>query len=72
MVENCAAYEVTIEKNDFVGLMEIKEDKLVLLTDDTAAKICAAIKENIPKTPRTQLSQDEIAGQCNLQVPDKF
>ncbi len=58
MVENCAPYEVTIERNDLVGLMEIKEDELILLTDDTAAKICAAIKENIPKTPRIQLSQD--------------
>jgi hypothetical protein len=61
-----------IEENDLMGLVEIEEDKLIRLTDDTAAEICTAIKENIPKYPRTSLSWDRIARQCNLQVPDEF
>jgi hypothetical protein len=72
MIKNCAPYKVTIERNDLLGLVEIKEDKLIPLTDNTAAKICAAIKDNIPKTPRAKLSRDEIARHCNLQVPGQF
>ncbi len=72
MIKNCAPYEVTIKRNNLLGLVEIKEDKLIPLTDDTAAEICAVIKDNIPKTPRIKLTRDEIAWCCNLQVPDKF
>ncbi len=52
MIKNCAPYEVTIERNNLLGLVEIEEDELIPLTDDTTAKICAAIKDNIPKTTR--------------------
>jgi hypothetical protein len=72
MIKNCAPYEVTIERNDLMGLVEIKEDELIPLTDNTAAKICATIKENIPKTSRARLSQYEIARCCNLQVRHEF
>jgi hypothetical protein len=60
MVENCAPCKVIIDRNDLMGLVEIKEDDLIPLTDDTAAKICASIEENIPKYPRTNLSRDEM------------
>jgi len=56
MVENCAPYEVTIERSNLMGLLEIEEDELIPLTDDTAAEICAAIKENILKFQKTSLS----------------
>jgi hypothetical protein len=69
MVENCSLYKVMIESNDLMGLMEIKEDELIPLTDDTATEICASIRENIPKS---NLSRDEIVRRCNLQVPDEF
>jgi hypothetical protein len=72
MIKNCAPYKVMIERNRLLGLVEIKEDELIPLTDDTAAEICAAIKDNILKTNRARLSRDEIALRCNLQVPDKF
>jgi hypothetical protein len=72
MIKNCAPYKVTIERNDLLGLVEIKDDKLIMLTDNTAAKICASIKDNIPKTPRAKLSRDKIERRCNLQVPDEF
>jgi hypothetical protein len=62
VIENCAPNEVTIERNDIMGIIEIEED-------ETAADICASIKSNISSTPWTNLTQDDIAKRCNLQVP---
>jgi len=53
VIENCAPYEVTIERNDIMGIIEIEEDKLYPLTDEAAAGICAIIRDNIPDTPKT-------------------
>jgi hypothetical protein len=61
VIENCTPYEVTIERNDIMGLVEIKEDELYPLTEDTTAEICASIKSKIPDTHRANLSRDEIA-----------
>jgi hypothetical protein len=56
VIENCAPYDVTIERNDIMGIIEMEEDKLYPLTDEAAAGICAIIKSNIPDTPRIQLT----------------
>jgi hypothetical protein len=66
IIENCAPYEVTIERNDIMGIVEIEDDELYPLTDNTAAKICASIKSNTPNTPWDKLTRDEIARHCNL------
>jgi hypothetical protein len=52
IIENCAPYEVTIERNNIMGIIKMEEDKLYPLKDETAARICAIIKSNIPNTPR--------------------
>jgi hypothetical protein len=72
VIENCAPYEVTFERNDIMGIIEIEEDKLYPLTDETAAGICAILKNNIPDTPRPGLTKEDIARRCHLQVPDEF
>ncbi len=74
IIENWAPYEVTIERNDIVGLVEMewKEDELFPLMDDTTAAICASIKSKIPDITRTKFSRDEIARRCNLQVPEEY
>jgi hypothetical protein len=72
VIENCAPYEVTIERNEVMDIIKMEEDKMYPLTDETTADICASIKSNIPSTPRTQLTRDNIARHCNLQVPEEF
>ncbi len=72
VIKNCAPYEVTIERNDILGIIEMEEDKLYPLTDEAAAGICAIIKSNIPDTPRPRLTKEDIARQCHLQVPYEF
>jgi hypothetical protein len=61
IIENFAPYKVTIERNDIMGIIEIEEDEMYLLTDEAAADICASIKSNIPSTPLRQLTRDDIA-----------
>ncbi len=34
IVENCAPYDVTLERDDILGVMETETDELVPLTDD--------------------------------------
>jgi hypothetical protein len=34
VVKNCAPYDVTLERDDILGVMEMEEDELVPLTDD--------------------------------------
>ncbi len=72
IIENCAPYEVTIERNDIIGSIKMEEDKIYPLMDEAPAGICAIIKRNISSTPRIQLTREDIARHCNLQVPDKF
>jgi hypothetical protein len=72
VIENCAPYEVTIERNDIMGIIEIEEDEMYPLTDEAASNMCTSIKSNIPSTTQTQLTQDDIARRCNLQVPEEF
>ncbi len=72
VIENCAPYEETIERNDVMGITEMEEDEMYPLTDKTMADICASIKSNIPSTPWTQLTRDDIARCCNLQVLEEF
>jgi len=61
IIPNCNPYEVTIERNNIMGIVEMEDNELYPLTDDTAAEICASIKSNIPNTPRAKLTIDEIA-----------
>jgi hypothetical protein len=56
IIETCAPYEVTIERNDIMVIIEMEEEEMYPLTDETTADICASIKSNIPSTPRTQLA----------------
>jgi hypothetical protein len=49
MIENYAPYDITIEMNDLMGLIEMEEDKLILLTDDVISLSVPAFTQNYPK-----------------------
>jgi hypothetical protein len=55
-----------------MGLVEIEENELIPLTDTTVSSICTAIVEKLPKIQKATITREEIASQCNLQVPDEF
>jgi hypothetical protein len=72
IVENCAPYNVTLERDDILGVMETKEDELVPLTDDFISSVCHDIHNCFPKVKRKRLSREEIRRRCHLQVPEEF
>ena len=72
VIENCAPYEVTIERNDIMGIIEMEEDELYPLTDEAAAGICAVIKDQLSNSPTKRLTKEEIAKRCHLQVPEQY
>jgi hypothetical protein len=53
IVENCAPYDVTLERDDIIGVMETK-------TDDFISSVCQDIHNRFPKVKRKRLSRDEI------------
>jgi hypothetical protein len=49
VVENCAPYDVTLEKDDILGVMETEQNELVPLTDDFISSVCQDIHNLFPK-----------------------
>jgi hypothetical protein len=71
-VENCAPYDMTLERDDILGEMETEQDELVPLTDDFISSICQDTHNFLPKVKRKRLSREEIRRRCHLQVPEEF
>ncbi len=59
-VENCAPYDVTLERDDILGVMETEEDELVPLMDDFISSVCQDNHNRFPKVKRKRLSREEI------------
>ncbi len=60
VLENCAPYDVTLERHDILGIMEIKEEELVPLKDNFIPSVCQDIHNCFPKVKRKRLSRDKI------------
>ncbi len=72
VVENCALYDITLERDNILGIMETEEDKLVPLTDDLISSMCQDNHNHFPKVKRKRLSREEIKQRCHSQVPEEF
>jgi hypothetical protein len=72
ILENCAPYDVTLECDDILRIMEIEEEELIPLLDDFILSVCQDIHSRFPKVKRKRLSRDDIQQRSHLQVPDEF
>jgi hypothetical protein len=72
VIENCAPYDVTLERDDILGIMEIEEEELVPLTDDFISSVCQDIHDRFPKVKKKRFSRQDIQKRCNLQVPEEY
>jgi hypothetical protein len=52
--ENCTLYDVTLERDDILGIMEIEEEGLVLLTHNFISSVCQDIHNRILKVKTFQ------------------
>ncbi len=72
ILENCAPYDVTLEHDDILRIMEIEEEELIPLLDDFISSVCQDIHSGFPKVKRKRLSRDDIQQRSHLQVRDEF
>ena len=52
VVDNCAPYDVTINRGDILGIMDIETDKLIPMEDSTISAILQDIDKTLPKVPK--------------------
>ncbi len=52
IVENCMLCNVTIERSDLIGLLEIEEENVIPLTDEVISSVCTDIYNRFPKSKR--------------------
>ncbi len=72
ILDNCAPYDITIDRNDVIGFMDIETDQLIPMEDSTIASILSDIDKHLPKVPQKKLTKEEIAAKANLNVPNEF
>jgi hypothetical protein len=53
--ENCAPNDITLERDDILGIMEIEEEELIPLTDDFISSVCQDIHNRFSKVKRKRL-----------------
>jgi hypothetical protein len=54
------AHPMTVERDNILDIMEIKEEELVPLTDDFISSVCQDIHDCFPKMKKKRLSQLNI------------
>jgi hypothetical protein len=48
VINNCAPYDITIERNDIIGLMDVETDELIPLEDSVISSILTDINAKLP------------------------
>lgn len=56
LIENSAPYDVTIKRDDILSIMDIKNDELLLFSNDVIASTLNDINDHFPRTPRKMMS----------------
>jgi hypothetical protein len=72
ILDNCAPYDITISRNDILGIMDTEPDEPIPMEDSTISSILQDIEKKLPKVPKRKLSRDEIAAKAHLNVPQEF
>jgi hypothetical protein len=52
VVDNCAPYDVRIDRNDVLCIMETESDELIPLEDSPISSILSDIDKHLPKVPK--------------------
>jgi hypothetical protein len=74
IIKNCATYEVTLERDDILGIMEVEveEVELIPLIDNFISSVCQDIHKHFPKVKKKRLSRQDTQKRCHLQLRDEY
>jgi len=72
VIWNGTPYDITLEKVDILGIIEIEKEKLVPLMENFISSVCQNIHNCFPKVKKKRLSRDEIKKCCHLQILDEY
>jgi hypothetical protein len=56
-IKNCAPYDIMLERDNILGIMEIEKEDLIPLTDDFISSVCQDIHDCFPKLKKKRLSR---------------
>jgi hypothetical protein len=71
-IDNCAPYDITIDRNDIIRLMDVETEQLQPLEDSVISAILSDIDNKLPKVLKKKLTKEEIAAKSHLNVPSKY
>jgi len=57
IVDDCALYDVIIDRNNILGIMDIERDDLILQEDSTISAILNDIDKHLPKVPKKKMTK---------------
>ena len=72
VIDNCAPYEVTLARNEVLGVLEFEPDKCIPLNEKTISALISDIADQLPKVPKRKFTRQEIEQKANLKVPDQY
>jgi hypothetical protein len=72
VIDNCAPFDITLARNEVLGVSEFKQEPRIPLTESTIAVIIQVIHKKFQKVPTKRFSLEEIEKKANLQVPIKY
>ncbi len=71
-MDNCAPYEVTLARNEVLGILEFEPDKYVPLYETTISDLISDVHRQLPKVPKIKFTIDKIEPKADLQVPAQY
>jgi hypothetical protein len=72
VIDNCAPYEITLARNDVLGVLEFEPDKCIPLNEKTISALISDIHDQLPKVPKKKFTRAEIEQKANLKVPAQY
>jgi hypothetical protein len=68
VLDNCAPYDVTISRNDILGIMDAEPDDLIPMEDSTISAILQELENKLPKVPKKKTNKGR---NCNKSSPER-
>ncbi len=65
-------YDVTINRNEVLALMDREIEQLQPLEDSVISAILTDIDKKLPQVPKLKLTKEEIAAKSHLNVPNEY